>query len=79
MMEWQCIGHNPTTWALGRREGERLEGIVAQVTRRDDGKWNWRCGDQQGIEPSCETAQEAAEFLYVVASRLPSPPGVEKG
>ena len=59
-MEWQCVGHNPTKWGSGKRDGEFLQDIIAVVERNKNGTWSWRVkldGDTAfGIEPSRETA-----------------------
>lgn len=71
-MEWQCIKHNPTTWALGRREGDRLVGIVAWVTRSESGHWGWYVatnrGPACGIEPSRELAIDSASQVAGVVT-----------
>ena len=58
MKVWECISHNPTKWGLGDydKESGGLRDIIATVTRRNDGNWNWSIllphFNPQGIEPS---------------------------
>lgn len=70
MKEWQCVGHNPTRWALGEREGERLVSPQAQVRRNADGSWSWYAlGRFLGLAPSRLTAMEDAERAITGAVR----------
>jgi hypothetical protein len=69
---WGCIGHKPTTWALGTPSstGCSLSDLVALVSRCDDGCWNWYLsGRPGGREPSRELAMQAAEAA-VTSDRL---------
>lgn len=59
-MEWQCTGHRPTIWELGVRIGNQLFHVVAWARRNLDGSWSWQTPDDQGVEPSRDTAIAAA-------------------
>ena len=78
---WQCVGHTPTEWVLGTQVGNEMTKIRAAVRRLDDGRWQWEaypwnCGDQ-GIEPSRETAMEAA-WLHLQNDQGRATSGAEK-
>lgn len=68
-LEWGCTGHQPTRWMLGKRNGNRLTNAVAYIIRCRNGSWGWALFDEtggpdvdrRGIEPSRETAMDAAE------------------
>lgn len=71
-LEWQCVGYNPTTWALGHHieqgcwaEDGRLTDIRALIARLFNGRWGIRfLPDWVGFidtEPSRETAMDAVE------------------
>lgn len=36
---WQCVGHNPTRWALGRYEDGEMKDIRALVFCLSNGRW----------------------------------------
>jgi hypothetical protein len=61
-LEWQCIGHHPTKWALGNVADSKMSNVLANVTRDKDGSWLWvTLGGWSGREPSRIAAIEAAE------------------
>ena len=70
-IQWACIGHNPTRWALGRLCGNLLADIIAYVHRNPEGDWSWQVGHFQGKEPSRETAMGESE------KQLPADAGKE--
>ena len=43
-LEWCCVGHdvNGSIWALGIRNGDKVENILSYVSRLPDGSWFWR-------------------------------------
>lgn len=62
-LEWACVGHDPTRWALGKRDGRVLSPVYAVVTRGPSGRWLWQIlGGREGIEPSRETAMATVEL-----------------
>lgn len=83
-LEWQRLGHNPTTWGLGTLEGDEMTTVVAKVTRRNDGWWDWTLIDGvaigsgiyrlSGREPGRLLAMAGAEKLikpdYYLEQRL---------
>lgn len=57
---WQCVGHNPTEWALGTQIGNEMTEIRAWTRRQKDGSWRWEAPPAHGTSPSREEAIEAA-------------------
>lgn len=67
---WQCIGHNPTLWALGTHESNGLlANVMARVDRTHVGQWRWMSKDHFGIEPSRELAMNAAEKAISISAQ----------
>ncbi len=66
--EWNCIGHNPTTWSCG----------VATVSREADGWWRWDTGGYNGRMPSRLTAMEQAEREYAQNDTLQGSPEAKR-
>lgn len=65
--EWACVGHNPTTWILGVRNGDRVGKVIASVNREPSGAWYWVWWNMDlgrppmfGIEPSRVHAMRTA-------------------
>lgn len=52
MRQWNCIGHDPTTWGLGEVKDGLMHNIVGRVQRRKYGKWMFFTDNFSGAEPS---------------------------
>lgn len=59
---WYLIQHQPAIYAYGYLAGSEVYQISATVERQGNGSWRWRLKEwsRQGIEPSAETARQAA-------------------
>lgn len=70
MKEWQCIGHNPTTWALGDNINGEMHNVIANVKRLKDGSWYFSTYNFSGSEPSRIEAMKTAEkFIKIEQNR----------
>jgi hypothetical protein len=60
--DWYCIQDKPAIYAYGFLSGAEVSDISATVERQMDGNWRWRLKkwSRQGLEPSMETAKQAA-------------------
>lgn len=63
MKEWQCTGHNPTTWTLGDNNGGFMENVIASVKRLDNGKWLAKTENLSTVEPSRIEAMKSCELM----------------
>lgn len=72
---WECVGHNPTRWALGVVESGQITCPRATLMHQKNGRWTWQTHDwsasgphhrscvSMGHEPNRACAMAAVEFL----------------
>lgn len=78
--EWACVGHDPTQWALGPRKDNEISPVYAVIIRGPNGRWMWQVlGGLSGVEPSRETAMDAAESALPNAEVSRGHPNNQKG
>ncbi|HEX8236079.1 MAG TPA: hypothetical protein VF600_09000 [Abditibacteriaceae bacterium] len=61
-LEWKCIGHNPTTMALGQCLGDEMKSIIARLIGLPNGHWHWQAWNYEQIYRGTESSREIAMF-----------------